>query len=64
MANRDETMRGKTSLQIQQEGLEVLVDKLRPADAILLVSIDTFFVSITLTAQPDTISPWAALNLI
>lgn len=57
-------MRGKTSLQIQQEGLEVLVDKLRPADAILLVSIDTFFVSITLTAQPDTISPWAALNLI
>lgn len=32
-------MSGKTLLQIQQEGLEVLVDKLGPADAIRFLQI-------------------------
>ena len=39
MAERDEPMSGKTLLQIQQEGLEVLVDKLGPADAIRFLQI-------------------------
>jgi hypothetical protein len=39
MAKGDEPMSGKTLLQIQQEGLEVLVDKLGPADAIRFLQI-------------------------
>jgi hypothetical protein len=39
MAKGDKTMSDKTLLQIQQEGLEVLVDKLGPADAIRFMQI-------------------------
>jgi hypothetical protein len=39
MAERDEPMSGKTLLQIQQEGLEILVDTLGPADAIRFLQI-------------------------